>query len=118
MLTLVALAVALLLLPTRWGIALVAGAALVDVAEVGAFVWWSRRRLRQSAAAVGIEAIVGRTGVALGRLGDDREGKPGQVRVDGEIWAARARDSIDPGVQVTVSSVEGLVLRVAPARHL
>lgn len=116
MLTLAALVVAVLLLSPPWGIALVSGAALVDVAEVGAFVWWSRRRLRQGAAAVGIEAIVGRTGVALGRLGVDREGVPGHVRVDGEIWAAQAREAIDPGVDVTVTSVEGLVLGVEATR--
>lgn len=114
MLTIIALVIAIFFLPAPWNVVLVAAAALVDLVETGVFVWWSRRRRRLGPAAVGVEAIVGRSGVALGRL-EATSGSPGQVRVDGEIWAARAEQSIDPGANVVVSAVEGLVLVVEAA---
>jgi membrane protein implicated in regulation of membrane protease activity len=117
MLTLVALVVAVLFLSSPWNVVLVVAAAIVDTAETGAFVWWSRRRRRLGPAAVGTEAIVGRTGTALGRLDPDAPDPAGQVRVDGEIWSARSAEPIDPGVTVIVSSVDGLVLDVEPARR-
>jgi len=80
-------------------------------------VCWSRRRRRLSPAAVGTEAIVGRTGIALGRLDPVALDPVGQVRVGGEIWSARSVEPIDPGAAVTVSSVDGLVLEVERARR-
>lgn len=112
MLTLVALVVALLLLSSPWNVVLVATAAVVDIGETAAFVWWSRRRRRLVPAAVGAEAIVGRAGVALRRLDPH-----GQVRVDGEIWNARSGRTIDPGTAVVVISIDGLVLDVEPAQE-
>jgi len=117
MLTLVALVVAVLFLPAPWNVVLVVSAAIVDVAETGVFVWWSRRRRRLSPAAVGTEALVGHSGISLGRLDPDSLEPLGQVRVDGEIWSARSVEPIDPGAAVTVSSVDGLVLDVEPERR-
>ncbi len=112
MLTLIALVVAVLFLSSPWNVILVATAALIDVAETGAFVWWSRRRRRLVPAAVGAETIVGRRGRALTRLGG-ADCPSGQVRVEGEIWAARAAETIDPGAAVTVTAVCGLEVEVA-----
>ena len=106
-LTLIALLVALLFLPSPWNAALVATAAVIDVAETVVFVWWSRRRRRLTAPAVGSETVVGRSAIALGRLDPD-----GQVRIDGEIWRARALTAIDPGVTVRVVSLDDLTLTV------
>lgn len=117
MLTLVALVVAVLWLTPPWSLALVAGAAVIDLAETGALFLWSRRRRRLCPPAAGVETIVGRPGIALGRLDRDRAGTSGQVRVDGEIWGARARGPIDPGTPVTVTAVDGLVLWVEPTRR-
>lgn len=117
MLTIFALIAALLFLSSPWNLVLVVTAALVDIAETGAFVWWSRRRRRLGPAAVGLEAIVGRTGIALGRLDPFSLAPIGHVRVDGEIWSARSAEPIDPGVTVIVNSVDGLVLDVEPARR-
>lgn len=114
MLTLVALVVAVLFVPSPWNIVLVMSAALVDIAETGAFVWWSRRRRRLSSPAVGSDAIVGRRGNALTRLDPTVPRPLGQVRVDGEIWSARSTQSIDPGVRIIVTSVDGLLLGVEP----
>lgn len=107
MLTLIALLVALLFLPSPWNVALVATAAAVDVAETVVFVWWSRRRRRLTEPAVGSETVVGRSAIALGRLDPD-----GQVRIDGEIWRAHALTAIDPGAAVRVVSLDDLTLTV------
>ena len=117
MLTIIALVIALLFLSWPWNVVLVIGAALVDIAETGGFVWWSRRRRRLQPAIGGAEALVGRTGVALARLGSLRADSVGQIRVDGEIWNARSAEQIDPGETVVVSAVDGLTLEVEPAPH-
>jgi membrane-bound serine protease (ClpP class) len=113
MLTIVALILAFIFLPSPWNVIVVGVAALVDTVETGAFVWWSRRRRRRSRAAVGVETIVGRSGVAIGRL-DSARMTTGQVRVGGEIWNARSSTALDPGTEVKVVAVEGLTLAVEP----
>ena len=110
MLTLVALVVAVLLLPSPWNWLVVVGAAIVDVLETGSFVWWSRRRRRLTRPAVGIEDLVGRGAVAATPLVPD-----GQVRVQGEIWAAHSTSQVQKGARVVVRSIDGLVLQVEPA---
>jgi membrane protein implicated in regulation of membrane protease activity len=40
----------------------------------------------------------------------------GQVRIDGEIWAARCAEGCGAGEAVTVTGVEGLTLVVERAR--
>jgi membrane-bound serine protease (ClpP class) len=109
MLTLIALVLALFLVPSPWNWILVIVAAVIDVIETTGFVWWSRRRRRTTQPAVGIEDLVGRTGVAASALLPD-----GQVRVHGEIWAARSREPVDRGARIVVRSVDGLVLDVEP----
>jgi membrane-bound serine protease (ClpP class) len=110
MLTLIALVIAILFLPSPWNVILVAVTAVVDAIELGVLVWWSRYRRRLGPATVGIETIVGRSGVALQRLDP-----VGQVSVDGEIWKARAAEPIERDVAVTVVAVDRLVLSVEQA---
>ena len=114
MLTLIALVIALLFLSWPWNVVLVIAAAVVDIAETGTFVWWSRRKRRRSPPAVGTGQLLGRTGVALARL-TPGAAPGGQVRIDGEIWNARSEVPIDPGAPVSVSAVDGLTLTVEPA---
>lgn len=109
-LTLIALLLALLLLPSPWGWIAVVAAAVIDLVETGVFVWWSRRRRQATRPAVGLEDLVGRTGVAVSSIVPD-----GQVRVQGEIWSARSGMPLDRGDHVVVRAVDGLVLDVEPA---
>ena len=44
MLTIVAVVLALTVLPSPWGAIAVIVAAIIDVVETGVFVWWSKRR--------------------------------------------------------------------------
>ena len=109
MLTIAALVVALLWLPSPWNVAVVGTAALVDLAETVLFVRWSKRRR----AAVGLETLVGRRAVVVTTL-DPR----GQVRVDGEIWQAYSpRAAADRGAGVVVRAVDALTLEVDPEAH-
>jgi membrane-bound ClpP family serine protease len=103
MLLLGAILLAIFVLPSPWGIVAVVVGGLIDVAESVAFVWWSRRRR----AVTGAEALVGTTAVAATPL------RPaGQVRVAGELWAARSASGADPGDEVVVRGLDGLTLLV------
>jgi membrane-bound serine protease (ClpP class) len=103
---LVALLLAIFVLPYPWGLVAVAVGAALDIAETGAFLWWSRRRRPL----VGVESLVGRTGVAVGDLWPD-----GQVRINGEIWKARCTGGCDAGTAIVVRKIDGLMLEVDPA---
>lgn len=115
MLTLIALVFALLFLSSPWNVVVVAAAIVIDIGEILIFVWWSRRRRLLGPPAVGIEALVGRRGVAVARLAPGTLEEIGQVRVDGEIWGARTQVPIEPGSSIVVRAVDGLVLEVDPA---
>ena len=106
MLVLIALLLAIFLLPSPWGIIVVLVALVVDLIEVGVGVWYSKRRK----ASVGASALVGATGVALAELEPE-----GQVRVNGEIWRARCDRGCEAGASVVVRAVDGLTLEVEPA---
>jgi membrane protein implicated in regulation of membrane protease activity len=58
---------------------------------------------------VGVEALVGKVGVATSELWPE-----GQVKVDGEIWRARCDGGCNAGTKVVIRSVDGLTLVVAP----
>jgi membrane protein implicated in regulation of membrane protease activity len=105
-LILIALALAIFVLPSPWGVVAVGVAALLDTAETVLFMWWSKRRR----AAVGVDALVGKVGVAASELWPE-----GQVKVNGEIWRARCAGGCNAGTKVVVRSVEGLTLVVDPA---
>ncbi|HET9938403.1 MAG TPA: NfeD family protein [Gaiella sp.] len=106
MLTIVALVLALTVLPSPWGAIAVIVAAIIDVVETGVFVWWSKRR-RTS---VGAETLVGRRVVVVRALAPR-----GQVKLDGEVWEARSETVLVPGDDAVVTGLDGLVLDVEPA---
>ena len=106
MLFLIALVLAIFVLPAPWGLVAVGVAAALDIVETGVFMWWSKRRR----SAVGVDALVGKVGVVTADLWPE-----GQVKVDGEIWRARCAGGCDAGTSVVVRSVDGLTLLVDPA---
>jgi membrane-bound serine protease (ClpP class) len=104
---LIALLLAVFVLPSHWGVAVVALGAALDIAETVIFIRWSKRRR----ATVGVEALVGKVGVAASDLWPE-----GQVRIGGELWRARCNGACGAGTTVVVRAVEGLTLVVDPSR--
>ena len=98
-----AIVLALLVLPPGWGIALVALAAAIEVAEVGFWV----RFLRRYRIATGKEALIGSSAEVIEAC-DPR----GRVRFRGEIWHAECEAGVEVGARVRVTAVHGLTLRV------
>jgi membrane-bound serine protease (ClpP class) len=107
--TAVAILLAVFVLPQPWGIAAVVVGAAIDLGETAFFLRWSQRRR----ARVGVETLVGRTGIAVSPLAPT-----GQVKVDGELWVARTEQGVERGSAVVVREVDGLTLVVEPAAEL
>ena len=105
MLLVVALLLAFFVLPSPWNVVAVVVAAVAEIGETALYVWWSRRRRP----VVGVEALVGRTAVVVRALSPT-----GQVKLDGEVWEARAACGVELGREVVVTRVDGLVLEVEP----
>jgi membrane protein implicated in regulation of membrane protease activity len=62
----------------------------------------------------GTAALIGRTGIVTERIVND-EGV-GRVRIDGEVWTARAYDEdkiIEPGVRVHIMEIKGATALVS-----
>ncbi|MGI8421467.1 MAG: NfeD family protein [Gaiellaceae bacterium] len=98
---LVSILLAIFVLPWPWSLVAVCGGAAVDLGEAALFLRFSRPR-RSS---VGVQALVGRNGVVT---------DAGQVRVAGELWAARGVDELRECDRVVIRRVDGLVLDVEP----
>ena len=107
MLTLVTAVLAFVFLDGAWRWAAIACAAVVDLAETGVSLWWSRR----SRPAVGVGMLVGMTGVVSSPCRPE-----GQVKVAGELWRAICAEGAGVGDEVVVTAVDGLSVTVAPAR--
>lgn len=106
MLLLIGILLAIFVLPSPWGLVAVAVGAILDIAETGAFMWWSKRR----SSSVGVESLVGKRAVAVEALWPE-----GQVKLAGEIWKARCDGGCEAGTKVVVREVRGLTLIVDPA---
>lgn len=100
---LVAILLALFVLPSPWGVIAVAGAAAFETAEAVALIWWSKRRR----ARVGAEALIGATAEVV-----EPCAPIGYVRVQGELWRARCDDGAARGETVRIRGIEGLTLVV------
>ena len=84
----------------------VVGALVLEVGEIFFWFWYSRRRKIQ----VGAETLIGDVGVVVTAC------RPaGQVRLQGELWAAHCSAGADPGDRVRVVGREGLRLEVEAA---
>jgi len=67
-------------------------------------------RSRRQPVVTGREALVGAEGDTLSWQGEE-----GRIRVQGEIWRARAVSPLQPGTRVKIVGRDGLVLLVEPA---
>jgi membrane protein implicated in regulation of membrane protease activity len=102
----IAIVAALFWLPPAWGIAAVIAAGAFELAEIGVWIWYSKRRQ----ATTGAEGLVGAVGVAVTPLDSE-----GQVRVEGELWRAVSAERVERGERVVVEGLEGgLTLVVSP----
>jgi membrane-bound serine protease (ClpP class) len=103
---LVALLLALFVLPHPWGVVAIVGSLVIEVGEAWFWIWLSRRRR----AVVGAEALLGAEAVVV------TECRPeGHVRVVGELWRARCDEGADVGQRVRIVGVAGLTLEVEAA---
>ncbi len=66
-------------------------------------------RLRHQPVRTGSDEMVGSPGKVL-----DWSGDRGEIRVQGEIWQARAQAPLEPGRAVRVTAMEGMTLVVEP----
>jgi membrane-bound serine protease (ClpP class) len=95
--------VLLLLLPSPWNLV---GATCSFVLFLGELFFWNRK-VRDQPNQVGAQNLVGQTATVVSSCHPD-----GQVRVSGEIWAARCPSGADQGATVRVIGVDGLTLVV------
>jgi membrane-bound serine protease (ClpP class) len=99
----VALALAIFVLPSPWGIV----AVFVGIAiEIGEQVFWFRYQKRRRVR-TGVEGHIGERAEVVRTL--DPEGR---VKFRGEVWNARAREPIAEGETVTVVGTDRLTLEV------
>jgi membrane-bound serine protease (ClpP class) len=106
MILIITLILALIFLPHPWDLIAVVIAAAFETCLAVFGIRYSRRRKAQ----VGVQTMVGTLGEALTALAPR-----GQVKVDGEIWEARAESGIRAGSAVRIKRVDGLTLEVEPA---
>ena len=105
MLFVVAVALALFVLPRPWGLVAVIAAAIVELGETWFWVRFSQRRRIQA----GAETLIGARAQVVSPC------RPtGQVRLTGELWQARREAGADAGETVRVTGREGLTLLVEP----
>jgi membrane protein implicated in regulation of membrane protease activity len=102
----VAVLLAVFVVPAGWDLAVVAAGAAVELGEAGFWWRWSHRHRP----VVGAEALVGAVGIVV-----DPCTPEGRVRVGGELWTARCDDGATVGTSVRVTGVSDLTLVVEPA---
>jgi membrane protein implicated in regulation of membrane protease activity len=91
--------VLLLVLPKPWNLV---GFAVVTVLWIGELVLWGRK-VRGKPLRTGAQTLIGKQGVVVEAC------RPtGQVRLNGEIWAARCAAGASVGETVRVTALDGL----------
>ena len=99
--------VLLLVLPSPWNLV---GFTTALVLFFGELFFWSRR-VRGRRQEVGAQTLIGKTATVIAACRPE-----GQVRVSGEIWAARCDGGADAGETLTVVGRDGLTLLVQQTR--
>ena len=89
--------------PLTWGLGLFAlGASAVLVAKILGLIFLRHRTVHRVGDAMNV------TNAEV----TEWSGKEGYVQAGGELWRAKSDDSLKPGDAVSVSSMNGLLLRV------
>lgn len=88
--------------------------AVVSVVSFVLCMIWIRPKLeslrKKNIQHTNADRLIGREGVVIVPL-NGMEGK-GQVKIDGQVWSAKADTDIAEGIRVTVKSIEGVKLVV------
>ena len=103
MLLIIAVIIALVFLPWPVGLVVIAAGAVGE----GLLAVYGFRYTKGWRARVGVQTLVGQSAEAITALAPN-----GQVRLNGEIWAARARTPVGQGATVRIEAVNGLTLTV------
>jgi membrane-bound serine protease (ClpP class) len=100
--------VLLVVLPWPWSLV---GFLIALLLFCGELAFW-HRKVRGRRSEVGAQTLIGRQAVVVSACRPQ-----GQVRVQGEIWAARCDAGSDPGDAVEVVGRDGLTLIVRRSRR-
>jgi membrane protein implicated in regulation of membrane protease activity len=103
---LIAILLAIFVLPSPWGVVAILVSAVWEVGEAYLMIRWTQRWRAQ----VGSEALVGKTARVVVACTPK-----GQVSVKGERWQARCEIGAGVGEDVVVRAIDGLTLVVVPA---
>jgi membrane protein implicated in regulation of membrane protease activity len=103
MLLLIAIVLAILVLPTPWNVLVLALGLIAEAGEVTFGIWYSRRRR----ATTGTESMVGETAKVVEACRPE-----GRVSYKGERWEAVCAEGADIGERVRIKAVDGLTLVV------
>ena len=96
-----AIVLAILVLPSPWGVVAIGCAAVFEVTQTGVGIWWSQRRRAQ----VGAESLIGVEARVI-----ERCSPCGKAAIRGEIWNARCEAGAEVGETVVVRGLQGLTL--------
>jgi membrane protein implicated in regulation of membrane protease activity len=107
MAALIAILLAIFVLPPYWGLVAILAGLTVEVGEAWLWIHLSRRRR----AVTGAEGLIGRRAQVVEACQPE-----GKVRVQGELWKGCCDSFADAGQPVRVLSVDadGLTLHVVP----
>lgn len=105
MLFVIAVILAVFVVPSPWGVVLVGVAAVIEIGETFFWIWLSQRHRVK----MGAETLIGARAEVVSPCTPE-----GQVRVQGELWRARCRGGVEVGDMVRVVERDGLTLLVEP----
>jgi membrane protein implicated in regulation of membrane protease activity len=103
MIFVLAVVLALFVVPSPWGLVLVGVAAVIEIGETFFWIWLSQRHRIK----MGAETLLGAAAEVVSPCRPD-----GQVRIQGELWRARCESGAEPGDRVRVVERDGLTLLV------
>ena len=110
MILIIAILLAIFLVPSPWSIVVLVVACILEVGEITLLRQWSKRIGRRTKATTGAESLAGKVAEVT------EDCRPvGMVRLEGELWEARCEAGASRGDPVVVERLDGLTLVVSPA---